>query len=414
MTEWSATPDDEIRPFKNMPGFNQVLSPSECMQLACDVALAGVGWVGKNPLVGAVAVDRDHKFIAAGAHLKCGEAHAEANLIRTIQNQGLDHRLDSATIYVTLEPCCFHGRTPGCAQLLAKFPIKTVVYGTTDTHKLVNGKGISYLEDAGIGCHSMPDFTQKVSRLSERSLWFQSTKTPFVGLKAGLSQDGIYAFEKSSRTWITNKRARAYGHWLRQLYDGILIGPDTLLTDNPSLNIRTTLVTTPNHPRKVILDSTGRALMRADLADLNCLKSHPETVIWCLSEQALKSPDIREKASALEKTGAQYIKPVTKPSDTGTQTDLRQLLESLGSAGMSSLLVEGGAGIWHSFLASGLVQKSHLFQSFKTLGPQGLHWTRHWENGALLNPDDKTIRVTGLDNNILIEARINPPKLGMN
>ena len=219
-----------------MPQLNTVLADTQCMDIAYQIAWQGCGAVSTNPLVGAVAVDSKQSFLKAAAHLQRGKAHAEVNLVEALKRDQLLSRLKGGCIYVTLEPCCHTGLTPPCTSLLKNLAPISVKYGCKDPNPLVAGRGISELLKADIKVSQIK--TTGLTKLLEHFQWYLKNRRPFVGIKVATSLNGIIA-KRETQEIDYRRRARSYGHWLRLHYDSILIGANTLIQDNPSLNIVT-------------------------------------------------------------------------------------------------------------------------------------------------------------------------------
>lgn len=213
---------------------SDTLYMSRCLQLA---AMAGAN-AAPNPMVGSV-VEYAGKILGEGFHQRCGEAHAEVNAINAVADQSL---LSEATLYVNLEPCAHHGRTPPCADLIVKHRLKRVVIGCVDTFSEVSGRGIARMREAGIdvtvGC------MEEESRfLNRRFFTFHSLQRPYIILKWAQTQDGFVdiAHEGPVRTrgvWITNQASKQLVHKWRSEESAIMAGTGTLLADNPQLNVR--------------------------------------------------------------------------------------------------------------------------------------------------------------------------------
>lgn len=371
--DWIPICDDEhfVDGISRTPELGEKIEVDECFKLAYGLALQGAGRVGSNPLVGVVAVDKDHKFIAAGAHLRFGEAHAEANLIRAIKSRGLDSRLAEATLYCTLEPCSFHGKTPSCAKAIADLPIGRIVYGQIDPNEKVNGKGLKILREAGITCEQNLAFTQMSAKLIKAFAWNLRSARPFVALKLAMSFDGKVGQEKAERYWVTGERARQHGHWLRHLYEGVLVGADTVIVDNPSLSIRHPGIQSPSPVSKVVLDPTGRAFSSRPLLEQHLVMScGSEDQIYWVVKNDLDPKLLTTIARQLGKVNG-HLLPL-KCSKQGL--DLEALLQTLYRQGVHSLLLEGGRYVWASFLNQGFAQRLHAFQANRILGGSALNW----------------------------------------
>ena len=201
------------------------------MRLALRLARRGFGATSPNPLVGAVLV-KNKKIIGRGWHQRAGWPHAEIEALRDAQNSGRNPR--GATLYVTLEPCCTHGRTPPCTDAIIFAGIKCVVIGATDPNPKHAGKGFKILRRAGIEVvHGI--LADDCAKLNEAFNHWIVRRTPFVTVKAAMTLDGKIATAGGQSKWITGEKARAHGMKLRQGSDAILVGINTIIADDPSL-----------------------------------------------------------------------------------------------------------------------------------------------------------------------------------
>lgn len=320
------------------------------MQMALELASQARGRTSPNPMVGAVIV-KDQEVVGKGFHAKAGTAHAEVVALADAKE-----RAAGATIYVTLEPCCHHGRTGPCTEALIKAGVKRVIVAMTDPNPLVAGKGIQILRDAGIEVVSGV-LEKQARQLNEVFIKYITTNTPFVVLKAATSLDGKIATVTGESQWITGEAARQYGHQLRNSYDAILVGVHTLLADNPSLTTRLP-EGTGRDPIRIIVDSTARTPLDAKVLTQ---ASTAHTII-ATTERATS-----ERSANLEAAGAEVL---VVPGD-GTQVDLRKLMEILGEKQITSVLIEGGGLINGSALAAGIVDKVTWFMAPKIIGGDG-------------------------------------------
>jgi diaminohydroxyphosphoribosylaminopyrimidine deaminase/5-amino-6-(5-phosphoribosylamino)uracil reductase len=218
------------------------------MREALELAARGRGRVAPNPMVGAVLV-KDGRVVGRGWHRRFGGPHAEVEAIRAA-----GARTDGATLYVTMEPCCFHGKTPACTGAVELAGISKVVTATLDPNPRVAGRGLRLLRAAGIRT-SVGMLAGDARRLNEAYFTFLKKKRPFVILKAALTLDGMMADCAGRSKWITGPEARRYGHQLREAADAILVGVSTVLSDNPSLTCRTL---TGKQLVRVVLDARLR------------------------------------------------------------------------------------------------------------------------------------------------------------
>lgn len=220
-----------------------------CIELAKN----GLGTTYPNPLVGCVIVF-NNEIIGEGWHQKAGEPHAEVNAINSVKDKSL---LSKATIYVSLEPCSHFGKTPPCCDLIIANKIPNVVIGTVDPFAKVAGKGIKNLLEAGKKV-TVGVLEDECNELNKRFFTFHTKKRPYIILKWAESQDGFIAplaKEKKEPIWITNEFSRQLVHKWRGEENAILVGTNTVMEDNPTLNVRDW---TGNNPIRIVLDQNNR------------------------------------------------------------------------------------------------------------------------------------------------------------
>lgn len=334
------------------------------MREALRLARRGYGTTSPNPMVGALLVKRG-QIIGRGWHRRAGEAHAEIEALRDAEKRGRKSR--AATLYVTLEPCCTHGRTPPCTSAIIAAGIKRVVVGATDPNPKHAGKGFAILQRAGIEVTS-GILADECARLNEVFHHWIVRRTPFVTVKAAMTLDGKIATAAGESKWITGEAARAYGMRLRQGNDAILVGINTILNDDPSLTIRgngTIRPSTSGHPspklRRIVLDSLARTPLNSKVVSDE--QSALTTIV--VSRKAPK-----QRVQALAKQARVLVAPVSKAKGKSQQSklDLPWLLKELGRENVTSLLVEGGGEVNASFLLGGLAQRVAFFYAPKILG----------------------------------------------
>ena len=312
------------------------------MKLAVKEAAKGIGRTSPNPAVGAVVV-KDGQLIAKGWHRKAGTPHAEVNALKSA---GVDAR--GATIYVTLEPCNHHGRTPPCTRAILASGISRVVVGMNDPNPGVEGGGNDFLRSQGLDVLSGV-LEEECRRLNRPFIKHIQQGLPWVILKAGLSLDGRIAVASGQCSWITNTLSRAHVHRLRDKVDCIMIGVGTALADDPSLTTRLTGKRKGQDPLRVVLDSNLRLSASAKMLTQT---SEAETWIFCGPQ-----PD-PVKVEDLSIAGAKVI---PTPIDGHGQIDLKMVLKALGKDQKNSVLVEGGGQVHGSLLRQGLVDQVNLF-----------------------------------------------------
>ena len=395
-------PDDMTLQSLNLPPLLKKLSPTECCQLAYSCALKGAGHTQSNPLVGAVFVDSSHRFLGCGGHESFGGKHAEKKALDAVISNGLDKHLENGLLYCTLEPCSHQGKTPPCSELIATLPIKKVIYGCIDPNPIVSGEGITKIQASGITCQQDLLLKSLCQRLTERFFWNQKTQTPFVGLKAAISLDGMIAKHGSTPSWITGQRARNYGRWLRQIYDAIVVGADTVIADNPLLTPRLPWFSKQRTPTRLVFDPNARALFCRPIHEQRLLKDSPETVVWIVGPGGYTSILKNKIDKKVEDTGIQLK---VQETNSGGSFDLNNILSLTWNLGITSLLLEGGRKVWSCFLAENRVQKLHLFQAPVILGQTGhSFWADDFSRIANVR-QLQDLEMVNLDGDWLIEGK---------
>jgi diaminohydroxyphosphoribosylaminopyrimidine deaminase/5-amino-6-(5-phosphoribosylamino)uracil reductase len=361
----------------------------EFLQQALALARRGHGTASPNPMVGAVLV-KGGKIIGRGWHRRAGLPHAEIEALCDAQKRG--HSAKGATFYVTLEPCCTHGRTPPCTDAIIAAGIKRVIVGATDPNPRHSGRAFKILRRAGItvfglrrhvGALKSGDMSphaklaEDCERLNEAFNHWIVHGTPFVTVKAAMTLDGKIATASGESKWITGENARAHGMKLRQGSDAILVGINTILADDPGLTVRTKMEDggweTRKPIRRIILDSMARTPLNAKVVR----DKHAALTTLVVSKHAPKN-----RVAALGKHVNVVVAPLKKSairnSDESrardksrcpqSRIDLRWLLKRLGAENVTSLLVEGGGEVNASFLLGGFAQRVAFFYAPKILG----------------------------------------------
>lgn len=290
------------------------------MQRAIELARLGAGSVAPNPMVGAVIVHND-LIIGEGYHHKFGDPHAEVNAINSVQENNL---LSSATIYVTLEPCSHHGKTPPCCDLLIRHRFKRVVIGCLDTHAKVNGKGVDKLQKAGV--HVDIGILENACRdLNKRFFTFHERQRPYVILKWAQTKDGFLDKHRPNNEkgihWITSSETKVLVHKWRSEEQAILVGRKTVQNDDPSLTVRELI---GNNPTRVIIDSQLKLN-----PDLNIFSDDAPTLIFNRIKNEIKGT-------------IEWIKI--------TETNTENILNELYKRNVLSVFVEGGSRTLQYFI----------------------------------------------------------------
>ena len=357
------------------------------MKRVLRLAEKGRGRTSPNPMVGAVLVRDDH-IVAEGYHSRAGGPHAE---IIALRKAGEEAR--GATLYLNLEPCTHHGKTPPCVPVVIEAGLKRVVIGMEDPNPLVNGKGVEALTRAGVDVE-IGILEKECRRLNEAFCKYIVNQQPFVILKVASSLDGKIATRNGESQWMTGEASRRFVHRLRDQVDGVIVGIGTVLKDDPMLTAR---IKGGKDPYRVILDSRLRIP-----EETKVVKISPTRTIIATTELAP-----RERVENLEKEGVQVL---TFESKQG-RVDLKSCLSKLGEMEMITLLVEGGSQINGSFLDEGLIDKIIFFLSPKLIGdPQALgifggHGVINLKEAILLSE----LKVRKVAEDILVEGYVIPP-----
>jgi diaminohydroxyphosphoribosylaminopyrimidine deaminase / 5-amino-6-(5-phosphoribosylamino)uracil reductase len=347
------------------------------MRRCVELARRGAGRTAPNPMVGALLV-RDGEVLAEGWTQPPGQDHAEPDALKKLP----DSRAPGATMYVSLEPCCFYGRTPPCTDYLLASGVTRVVVGMVDPHPNVQGEGLRILRNAGIQVDvgveeaACRDLNAGFVKANEHGL-------PRVWLKAAATLDGRIADAGGKSRWITGAEARQEGHRMRDRSDAILVGSGTLLADDPALTTRG--VEGGRDALRVVLDTELRCPADARLLQVG---SAPP-VIYCASD----APE-RELAAT-----------IVRVPRTDDGLDLDVILRDLVKRGVHNLLVEGGGRTLHSFLAAGLADRLLLF-----LAPKVLAGGTHFLEGAPFSlgegPSFELLHTRRLGQDLLLDLQV--------
>lgn len=320
------------------------MNDEEYMKFALKLSNTVSGQTSPNPPVGAVVV-KDNEILGFGAHLKAGDAHAEAHALEMAGDKAF-----GSTIYVTLEPCSHHGKTPPCADLIIRKGISRAVIAVTDPNEKVAGRGIEKLRAAGIEVE-VGILQEEAEEINAVFFHYTKTKTPFVTVKSAVSLDGKTATYSGDSQWITGEAARLDVHHYRHKHDGILVGVHTVLADNPSLTTR--LPHGGKNPLRVILDTNLRTPIDAKVITDN------EARTWIFVG---KNVTAQEKAAYIKYNGVSIIQIDDE------LLPIEKVLQVLGSEGIASLFVEGGATVNFSFLKEKKINQLILYMAPKLIG----------------------------------------------
>ena len=298
------------------------------MALALKLSKLGQAGVGANPMVGCV-ISRDDKIIAKDFHHQYGQEHAEINALNQI-----GHKAENCKLYVTLEPCSHHGKTPPCINAIIKSGIKKVYVATLDPNPLVSGSGVKLMKENGIDV--------EIGLLENNAIevnrgFFKRMKTglPFITSKIAMSLDGRIAMRSGESKWITSEASRADVQILRSQNQAILTGSGTILNDNPMLTVRNKKL--QSKPLRVIIDSGNSITDKS----LNIFSSDSETLI-------------------LNPTNSKILK--------NGKIDLKSALIKLGEIGINNVLLESGSGLNGAMMESSLIDEFIIYTAPVILG----------------------------------------------
>ncbi len=325
------------------------------MKLALQLAEQGVGYVEPNPPVGCVLLSKDNALIGYGHHQQYGKAHAEVNAIDSVSDKKL---LEQAQMIVTLEPCGHFGKTPPCKQILHQYNFSRLIYAVSDPNPLFDDQGLKDIEARGTVVEQNTfGLETDIKNVLDKYLFLAKSKKSYITLKMATTLDGYLAAKSGESKWLSNEKSRFYTHRLRNGHDAVLVGKNTFLIDNPSLNVRY-LESELIRENKVILIDTQLETIPL-LEQSNLLKSHSSENIFIVTNK--KTADYKTVNYEMNKHG---------------QIDLNVLRQNLFELGIKSVLVEGGAHTLSQFLQQ---QAFNCIKNFITpylLGDQlGLSWT---------------------------------------
>jgi len=323
------------------------------MSVALECAAAGRGLVEPNPMVGAV-IARDGREIARGWHGRFGGPHAEVEALRAARNGGADVR--GATLYVTLEPCCHHGKTPPCTDAIIQAGIARVVAAMEDPDDRVAGQGFARLRRAGIEV-TVGVGARRARRLLAPYCKLRQAHRPWIICKWAQTVDGFLALPPGQGRWISNERSRAAVHELRGLVDGILVGAATVIRDDPLLTNRGP---NPRQPVRVILDGQLRCPL-----DSQVVRTALQTPTLIVTTQAGQITHY-DRSAQLHQAGAELLAlpagASSVPSECARMSaDIQALLDELGRRQWTHLLVEGGPNVLRQFISAGLADELIVF-----------------------------------------------------
>lgn len=326
--------------FSHKKGVNtlDVINDQHYMRLALQLAEAAQGQTDINPVVGCVVV-KHGSIVGTGAHLQRGGPHAEVHALNMAGKEA-----EGSTVYVTLEPCSHHGKTPPCADRLIEDKVSRVVVATIDPNPVVAGTGIAKLRQHGIEVivGVMEQEARSLNLIFEK---YMLTGLPYVTLKSACSLDGKIATRTGDSKWISNDASRLLVHTMRHQHQAIMVGIETVLADNPSLNTRLSVPSL--QPIRIVVDSKLRTPIEATVI----VTSEENHTIILTTELASAGRQIE-----LEGKGVKIIR-----CGVGPHVDLQLAMYKLGEQEINSILLEGGGRLNGAMLEAGLIDHMFLF-----------------------------------------------------
>lgn len=317
------------------------------MGRALELAERGRGRTSPNPMVGALLV-KEGRIVGEGFHERAGEPHAEVNALSATGPEA-----SGATLYVTLEPCVHHGRTPPCVEAIIEAGVGSVVVGMRDVNPAVAGRGVGRLIEAGVQAEEGV-LEEECRRLNEAYLIWMVERRPFVLLKAAASLDGKIATYRGESRWLSSEASRRRVHELRNEVDAVMVGAETVVSDDPELTVRL-VEGDVRHPLRVVVDSALRIPPTSRV-----LTERPEA--QTLVATTAKAP--LERLEAVKGLGCEVL---VLPERNG-RVDLAALMEKLAEREVVSLLLEGGGELNAAMLEAGLVDKVLVVLTPKLIG----------------------------------------------
>lgn len=353
------------------------------MQMAIELAKKGAGGVNPNPMVGAVVV-KNGKVIGRGYHKFFGGSHAE---VYALEEAGKE--AEGATIYVTLEPCSHYGKTPPCAKKIIDMGIKKCFIGSSDPNPKVAGKGVAMLKEVGIEVVENV-LKEECDEINQVFFKYIKSKIPYLFVKCGITLDGKIALSNGISKWITNSIAREKVQYYRNKFMGIMVGINTVLTDNPSLTAR---IENGVNPFRIIVDPHLKIN-----EDCKVVKNNEDekTVIITsqknLFDENAENTEIQIKQKRLaEENKVKFI------FIDGEKFSFKKMLEEIGKAGIDSVLLEGGETLISLAFEENVIDGGEIFIANKILGDSS---AKPFISGFAREKMDEAIQLTNVRNNI--------------
>ena len=353
------------------------------MRIAIELAKKGAGAVNPNPMVGAVVV-KNGEVIGRGYHKFFGGPHAE---VYALEEAG--EKAEGATIYVTLEPCSHYGKTPPCAKKIIDMGIKKCFIGSSDPNPKVAGKGVAMLKEAGIEVVENV-LKEECDEVNQVFFKYIKTKIPYLFVKCGITLDGKIALSNGISKWITNSIAREKVQYYRNKFMGIMVGINTVLTDNPSLTAR---IENGVNPFRIIVDPNLQI-------DENCKvvkNNEDEKTVIITSKKNLFTEDAENTEIQIKQKRLAEENKVKFIFIDGEKFSFRKMLEEIGKTGIDSILLEGGETLISLAFEENVIDGGEIFIANKILGDSS---AKPFISGFVREKMEEAVQLTNVRNNI--------------
>ena len=353
------------------------------MRMAIELAKRGAGAVNPNPMVGAVVV-KNGEVIGRGYHKFFGGPHAE---VYALEEAG--EKAEGATIYVTLEPCSHYGKTPPCAKKIIDMGIKKCFIGSSDPNPKVAGKGVAMLKEAGIEVVENV-LKEECDEVNQVFFKYIKTKIPYLFVKCGITLDGKIALSNGISKWITNSIAREKVQYYRNKFMGIMVGINTVLTDNPSLTAR---IENGVNPFRIIVDPNLQI-------DENCKvvkNNEDEKTVIITSQKNLFTEDTENTEIQIKQKRLSEENKVKFIFIDGEKFSFKEMLEEIGKTGIDSILLEGGETLISLAFEENVIDGGEIFIANKILGDSK---SKPFISGFVREKMEEAVQLTNVRNNI--------------
>ena len=353
------------------------------MRMAIELAKKGAGGVNPNPMVGAVVV-KNGEVIGRGYHKFFGGPHAE---VYALEEAGKE--AEGATIYVTLEPCSHYGKTPPCAKKIIDMGIKKCFIGSSDPNPKVADKGVAMLKEAGIEVVENV-LKEECDEINQVFFKYIKTKIPYLFVKCGITLDGKIALSNGISKWITNSIAREKVQYYRNKFMGIMVGINTVLTDNPSLTAR---IENGVNPFRIIVDPNLQIN-----EDCKVVKNNEDGKTMIITSQKnLFTEDAENTEIQIKQKRLAEENKVKFIFIDGEKFSFRKMIEEIGKAGIDSILLEGGETLISLAFEENAIDGGEIFIANKILGDSS---AKPFISGFVREKMDEAIQLTNVRNNI--------------